>query len=666
MAQNFIHYYDVTANSLLSGFAPTGGTGLTAVSPWDAALPVTKFIAGSVLNSEARWQVGPNPGDIPSDAVISNVQLMANFVSTGAINRWKFTAGGTAVGSAQSQTSQSTANSASALATNPATGVAWTLAEVFSTDFGLKITVQDGTNVITVYRFQVVVQFRSASITVTPNEVSPGGGDHVEIAYASGNGRFGPPTGGTDGAGTGTYVLVSPTFALAAGITIITPARLTFIAPAGAVASAPTMTAKTYTQPTTTPTLRAQLVMSSPDAFDYVDGVWWFWEAPPFISGIDIGPFYWFGVAPPPFPGWDVEDAVAPSPDGWWMSVAAFGGSTLIIANGRPKNPRTWDQISGFATGSAAWLGGSPGIAAIFQNRMVYAASDYTVGTTYPPIRIYDGSFDRELCRLPPTAAGAIPKAIVSMLVANGTIYVATWDSGTTSADWVGRVFSLELTTATLTPIGAAFTTGHLPYALAWHNGMLWAGTHRQATSAAGAIFRIRPGIDDAWTQDVALTGGQTGVASLLSWRGTLYAGLTAPAGTFAKIVPRAAAGTWATTADTGSGGTATANNGYLSMAVFNDALYASYWNADTPAVATIRKTTDGTTWTTVYTGAAGTLRPFIVLYVDNGELFAIGGDVHLTAAVVRTDDGTTWTDLTAELPDTDKTALPAVGVLVF
>jgi hypothetical protein len=71
-------------------------------------------------------------------------------------------------------------------------------------------------------------------------------------------------------------------------------------------------------------------------------------------------------------------------------------------------------------------------------------------------------------------------------------------------------------------------------------------------------------------------------------------------------------------------------------------------------------------TWTTRYTGAGGTIRPFIVLTVDNGELFAIGGGAHLTAAILRTPDGTTWTDLTAQLPDNDKTALPVAGVLVF
>ena len=71
-------------------------------------------------------------------------------------------------------------------------------------------------------------------------------------------------------------------------------------------------------------------------------------------------------------------------------------------------------------------------------------------------------------------------------------------------------------------------------------------------------------------------------------------------------------------------------------------------------------------TWTTSYTGAAGTARPFIVLGVDHDTLFAIGGGAGLTAAILSTPDGTTWTDLTAQLPDSGETALPAFGVVVM
>jgi hypothetical protein len=546
-------------------------------------------------------------------------------------------------------------------ATNPETGVAWTLAEIFSPNWTVTYNRGAGgaARNIGVLECYLVIDYTMSGVTVAPTSGGPG-----DVIAVSGNGLHAfiypgaialtPPT-------QAVYIsdrAVTPTYA---DTTVTSPDALTFVVPAGWADGVVTSL--------------GALAFDGVGAdvpYLFLTGVftktsgpsptWWFWDSAPFIDDLDIGPFYWYGVPPPPFPGWDDEDAIAPSPDGWFMSTAAYGGSTLIIAGGRPKNPRTWTQFAGFATGSAAWLGGSPGIAVVVNNRMVYAATDYTIGTTYPPIRIYDGSFDRELCRLPPTAAAAIPKGIVSMLAANGTIYVATWDSGTTSADWVGRVFSLDVTTATFTPIGDALATGHLPYALAWHNGMLWVGTHRQAASAGGRIYRIRPGIDTAWTLDADLTA-PLGVAALLSWQGSLYAGLTAPAGTFGKVWKRTSS--WAAV-ETGSGGAATANNGYLAFAAFRDALYASFWNNDATAVATIRKTTDGTTWTTAYTGASATLRPFHTLFVDNGELFAIGGTGHLTAAIVRTDDGTTWTDLTAEIPETGKTMLPAVAVLSF
>jgi hypothetical protein len=369
------------------------------------------------------------------------------------------------------------------------------------------------------------------------------------------------------------------------------------------------------------------------------------------------------------YPGrrWRTEPARVPPVDGWWMSTAAYGGDILIVASSRPKDPRRWNQIATFAAGSAAMLGGSPGIAVVFHNRMVYAASDYAVGTTAPPIRIYDGSFDRELCRLPLTPTNTVPVAVLSLLVANGTIYVSTFDSGSSSADWTGRVFSLDLNTAVLTPVGGPFPAGHLPYALAWHNGMLWCGTHRQATTVAGKIFRIRPEIADAaWTEDLTLPVGFN-AAALYSWKGKLYLGTTAPAAGFAQVLVRA--DVWST-ADTIAGvsgaGTPQANNGFLAFCPFHDVLYVSYWNGSAVSHALIRSTTDGTTWMTRYTGVGSTVRPFIVLLVDNDELFAIGGGAHLTAAFLRTGDGTTWTDLTLELPDTDKTALPAAAVLVF
>lgn len=379
-----------------------------------------------------------------------------------------------------------------------------------------------------------------------------------------------------------------------------------------------------------------------------------------------IPPFtWWWNGRYPPGPVWSFPGTV-PDPNGWWSSVSGFRGDIFTIAGSRPVDPRSWADFAGFAFGSAGMLGGSPGIAATFRNRLVYAASGYAVGTEAPPLRIFDGSYDREVVRIPPTPTGEA-RAIVSVLTANGTVYVSTWDDGADASTYTGRVFVFELESASLTPIGASFPAGHIPYALAWHNGMLWCGTHRQDAVAIGAVYRIRPDLDTAWTldYDLAAQPGITGVASLLSFKGTLYVGTTAAAGTFGVVLARAIDGTY-TIGEAGVDGVAQANNGYLALKEYKGALYAAYWNHDTPPIATIRVTSDGVTWTTSLNGSDDFLRPFIAFAVDDGTLFAVGGGLGLAAAILSSDDGVTWTDLTAQLPETDKTALPAIGVVVL
>ncbi len=364
-----------------------------------------------------------------------------------------------------------------------------------------------------------------------------------------------------------------------------------------------------------------------------------------------------------PGPGW-VETTAPVSNDGWFYSTEAFGGSITVVTGGVPHDPRTWANISAWATAGTGMLGGSPAASCVFANRTFFPATGYTVGTHYPPIYVFDGGFNHELAQLPPTSTNGVPKAVMSMLSANGTIYLTSFDSGTSSADWAGRVFELDRISGILTPIGAPFTTGEMPYALAWHMGRLWLGTNN-GIGTVGKVYYFRPDIDTAWTLDHSLsTESLGGVDSMLSYKGKLYVGSDNAAGSRGKILVRDSAGAY-TVSDTGSGGTASVNNGYLAMAVFEDNLYASYWNDDTPDTSLIRKF-DNTSWTTAYTGASTTLRPFILLLVDSEELFAIGGGGLMTGAIVRTDDGTTWTNLTAQLPESDKTLLPIYGVEIL
>ncbi len=411
-------------------------------------------------------------------------------------------------------------------------------------------------------------------------------------------------------------------------------------------------TFEVYVQSCTPPDTGIWVLMS----LDTPDFTWW--------RNVDFG----FNVyqVDSPGTGW-VDDGVTATPasnNGWYESPVAFGGSVGIVSAGRPKDPRTWANIATWATANTGMLGGAPAASVIFENHLIYPSNDYTVGTTYPPIRVFDGSFDHELCKLPPTTLNVVPKAVMAMLPANGQIYLSSFDSGTSSADWRGRVFSLDLNSGVLTPLGTQFAAGEMPYALCWHMGRLWCGTNN-GIGTVGKVYYYRPGIDTTWTLDYSLaTSSVGGVDSMCSYKGKLYVGSDGAAGTFSKILVRDSAGAY-TTSHTASGGTARLNNGHIAMVQFGDNLYASYWNNDTTAVSLLKKF-DNSSWSTVYTPTTTNIRPYIVLFEDDGNLFAVGGGHSLTGALVRSANGTSWTSLTSLIPETSKTLLPIYGVEIL
>lgn len=359
--------------------------------------------------------------------------------------------------------------------------------------------------------------------------------------------------------------------------------------------------------------------------------------------------------------------AIEPTDTGWWLSIdESFAGAAYTVNQSRPKDPRGFTEIASFATGSTGMMGGFPGPSCVWKNHMVYAEGVYTPATTSPVIRIFDGEFDRPVTTLPNTSAGVVPIAVMSMLTANGQIYLSTYDTGTSSADFIGRVFSLDIESGEITPVGAPFPTGHIPYALAWHAGRLWCGTHRQDTTAVGKIFYFRPGIDTAWTDDYTLSSsGVKSCTSLLSYMGKLYVGTTNAAGNFAKVIVRSELGAY-TTSDTGSGGTAAANNAYLALVEFDGNLYASFWNPDGTVVSKVRKF-DNTTWTTAYSGSGSTLVPYVGFPTDGGTLLTIGGGVGYSAVLLSTTDGTTWADRSAFLSQGTpaSTGIPVFGMVM-
>ena len=358
-----------------------------------------------------------------------------------------------------------------------------------------------------------------------------------------------------------------------------------------------------------------------------------------------------------------------PDDVGWWLSIVdKFNGAALIVQDAVPRNPRSFIELSAFATGSAGMLGGFPGPATVWENHMLYAKGEYTVGTDRPPIHIFDGQFDRQIVEVPETAAGVVPKAVMTMLTANGTIYVTTLDSGSNDTNWSGRVFSLDIETGQLNQIGDTFPAGHIPYALTFFMGKLWCGTMRQDPTNHGRLYSFKPNVDSTWTLERDLTtDSMGGCASLLEFRGLLYVGCMADTGAFAKVLVRGVDTTY-TTSLTATGGTASENNGFLAMVVWEDDLYASYWNPDTPtAVSKIYKF-DGSSWTTVFNASTAASRiPYVGFPQDEDTLLAIGGGLTYDAQLRSTTDGTTWSDRSVFLTQgsPNATGLPVFGVVV-
>ncbi len=492
--------------------------------------------------------------------------------------------------------------------------------------------------------------------SITPTEGTVSGGTFVTI--------FG--TGFDDGAGFGTTIggnaLGQPLVLNSTTITGVTAAHV-----AGAV----------------------DVVVENSDGtldtlvggFTYVAISWWalgpwaFFDGPPYLLDYPDGIPITLAPTPliptprtvPPSPSsvprpWAPFVGAPPDTAGWYWSNNGFTGASQLALNpGPPMHARAAAKITPFAASNSRVLQGLPSVN--YHNRIIYAGDDYTKGTTAPTIRIFDGVTDRLLSIVPNTTTPTVPFAILTMLLVGDTVYFSTLDSGTTSANYTGRVFSFNLITQQMGIIATVFTGGLVPYALAWHMDRLWVGTNH-SNGTLGTLYWFRPGIDSAWTAETGTITG--GICSLMSFEGSLYIGCDNASGTFAKIYKRDSTATY-TLSLTASGGAATVNNGFLDLLVNNGLLYATYWNGDSPAVAKVYvKAANNGAWSTSYTGTSNTITPYIAIFAFNGVIYVLGGGNGLQCSLISLTvfpAGNAWVDLSAELNTiATETALPVFG----
>ena len=325
------------------------------------------------------------------------------------------------------------------------------------------------------------------------------------------------------------------------------------------------------------------------------------------------------------------------SAEKWYSSSDLFATSAEVTAIGAWQDPTAYYTNAGQVSRMGAF----------FNGQLYYASADYTSGSTSPKIRVFNGSDDREISKLLP----ATTLGITGLFAQKGYLYILTLDSGTSDADFIGRVFRMS-ETGELRQIGTALATGYVPMTLAVHHGLVFVGTGRLTTTNEARVYRINPLDETSWTLDNTFAADDYLITSLQSFQGLLYATTkNGGAATKGKVVQRSVAGVWATV-------DSTVNNtgSYEGLAEFGGYLYASSRNYDTTTnTAVIRRSADGSTWATVYNATATT--GVGLLNAIGLRLFSMGG-----VGLLHTLNGTSWT---AATPAGTGNCDGALGVLV-
>lgn len=304
----------------------------------------------------------------------------------------------------------------------------------------------------------------------------------------------------------------------------------------------------------------------------------------------------------------------------------------------RSTNGTTWASVTTPARAQTQaqapgpeWLNQTCGT---LNGVLVYAGNDYVqypaANATAPPIRVYDGTTDAEICRVPynPDSGAATQCiAVLCFAVHRARLFLGVHDNGPR-----GRVLELDLETGQLTQIGGGFsTTAGYPYCLVSHNGLLWAGTS-QLGGGTGYIYSFRVDVDTAWTLRVTTAVGAGQIRSLASYGGILYYGTQGIAGTDALL--RTLANDYTTTATSDTGSKVTDPDGFDALMPYDGDLYCVYTCA-TENICQIR-VFDGTSWTTDLDIFATEGRAAYA-----GQPFANTHDDSLLIPFLATNDGT-------------------------
>lgn len=185
---------------------------------------------------------------------------------------------------------------------------------------------------------------------------------------------------------------------------------------------------------------------------------------------------------------------------GWWETTYANLDAGLpvdLTVTTQLVAPRGYPKIPVIATGAGLFLGGTP--CTNLGDVIYYASDDYTQPLESPSIMRWDGRVNTKLLDVPTTAtpgeAGIrTAQAILSIITDNNDcLFFSTWDEGTTSTTFGGRIFKHEISLGTTTMLGPTLfaTGGRLPYALKVQGSSLYVGVNNQDPAVNVPLYII-------------------------------------------------------------------------------------------------------------------------------------------------------------------------------
>lgn len=320
-------------------------------------------------------------------------------------------------------------------------------------------------------------------------------------------------------------------------------------------------------------------------------------------------------------------------------------------ANGM-EQPRRLSDWAGVSGGSLELiLHSSPYVT--LNNKLYYAGSDYTQGTTVPTIHVWDGTTDYQISEIPinPSIPGDIPECVAAMYPYNeSSIIVSSWDATG------GRVFLMDVTTGAMTQLGAETVLGSIPFSFAVYQGAIYMGLVNGSGGSTSTIRYCRPG-DATWTTDFTTTSATGYVVGLCVFKGKLYAGLAADSLSSSLIKQRDSEGTW-TTVRTNASTDPINYYGPFILSSDGATMFVVEGTVSGPGatpVTSLLKTTDGSAYTTdldveAHLSSAAYAASGCLVRDTNGDIYWVMHTAGAADKILKRTAAGTWSTVDTDL----------------